>query len=88
MTNLLLLLILLILVQTPTVKKYSFSWYKKLDDTDNLETGHRSGLALYIDHGTGVHYIKTSFGSLIPRLDEDGNVVTEYKQEKIVKARK
>lgn len=80
----LLFCVLLIAVTSPTVKKHSFErkfWFaKKLDDTDNFTTGARSNMALYIDHGTGVHYLKTPFGSLVPRLKPDGSLVKEYQQ--------
>jgi hypothetical protein len=73
----------------PTSKFHVKYWFdKKLDDTDNLETGDRSGFALYVDHGTGVHYIKTPFGSLTPRINQDGKVVSEYQQEQIRKKTK
>ena len=85
--TLLIIFILLIAFSTPHVETFSMKrrfWFaKKLDDTDNLTTGERSNLVLYIDHGTGVHYIKTPFGPLVPRLDADGDVVSEYKQEEI-----
>lgn len=88
----LLFIILLIAVSSPKVVKYKKSnpfWFaSKLDDTDNLKTGDRSNLALYIDHGTGVHYIRTPFGSLVPRLDANGNVVSSYQQQEIIKGEK
>ena len=36
----------------------------------------RSGLKLYIDHGTGVHYVGNDTGGLTPRLLENGDLVT------------
>ena len=82
--TLLLFLILIIATSTPETKKTKYPvkyWFdKKLDDTDDFTSGKRSGLGLYIDHGTGVHYIRTTFGSLVPRLDKDGGLVTEYQQ--------
>lgn len=39
--------------------------------------GLRSGLNLYIDHGTGVHYVGTSDGGLTPRVCADGALVTD-----------
>ena len=81
-------LILIVAMSTPETVKYKYKrafWFaSKLDDTDNLKTGDRSNLALYIDHGTGVHYIRTPFGSLIPRLDAYGNVVSSYQQSEII----
>ena len=72
------------LLISPKTHEYKFNnkyWFSsKFDDTDNLETGSRSGLILYVDHGTGVHYIKSPIGSLTPRLDKNGNVVTKYQQ--------
>ena len=54
------------------------SWWKHYDDTDNRKTFDRSGLSLYIDHSTGLHYILAGlFGSIIPRLDKDGNHIKE-----------
>ncbi len=42
-----------------------------LDDTDGLE--ERSGLKLYIDRGTGCHYLQGGFMSnVILRLDANG----------------
>lgn len=41
------------------------------DDTDNVDTGKRSGMGLYTDHGTGCQYLGRS-GSLTPRLNKDG----------------
>lgn len=40
------------------------------DDTDNKDK--RSGLILYTDHGTGVQYVGTMWGSITPRLGQDG----------------
>jgi hypothetical protein len=45
------------------------------DDTDHKPSGRRSGMRLYIDHGTGCHYLSApsllSNGTLIPRYDPD-----------------
>ena len=81
----LLFCVLLVALTTPDTKTYKYKvpfWFdKKLDDTDDRSNGNRSNLALYIDHGTGVHYIKSPFGSLTPRLNSDGEIVTEYMQK-------
>ena len=42
------------------------------DVTDDAETGTRSGLQIYVDHGTGVQYVGTMQGGLTPRVDHDG----------------
>ena len=85
--TILFIIAIIMAMSTPTVKKAKLNqkyWFsKKLDDTDNFTTGARSNLALYIDHGTGVHYIKSPFGSLTPRLDANGNIVSEYQQHQI-----
>lgn len=48
------------------------------DDTDSKEKGERSGMTLYIDYRTGLHYIKGGlFGTMIPRLDENGKQIRE-----------
>jgi len=50
------------------------------DDTDKSRF-KRSGMYLYIDHGTGCHYLAGDgfFGKqvLIPRLDKNGKHVCE-----------
>lgn len=57
------------------------------DDTDGYRDGKlkdRSGLTLYIDYGTGCHYLKQGFfGGLTPRLDADGNHICESGEHKI-----
>lgn len=40
------------------------------DDTDPPHG--RSGMTLRVDHGTGLHYLESSEGHLIPRLGSDG----------------
>lgn len=45
------------------------------DNTDNEETGERSGMELCIDHLTGCHYLCKPFGGITPRLDGDGKHV-------------
>lgn len=45
---------------------------REYDNTDWPELELRSGLTLYIDHGTGCHWIKGGFfgfGSVMPRLN-------------------
>ncbi len=48
--------------------------YDKLcrDSTDAPGRGGRSGLTLYVDHGTGVEYVSTIMGGLTPRVDAQG----------------
>jgi hypothetical protein len=50
------------------------------DDTDDKKPGamfgKRSGLTLYVDHMTGVQYIKAGiFGAACPRIDKDGHPI-------------
>jgi len=45
-----------------------------LDDTDNAD-GTRSGMKLHTDYGTGIQYLSTGDGPLIPRLSSDGKTV-------------
>lgn len=41
--------------------------FRPYDSTDG--TDRRSGLALYVDEGTGCHYIKGGmFGTMVPRM--------------------
>jgi len=57
--------------------------YQPYDSTDDIVNHNRSGLTLYVDHGTGCHYIKGGlFGSIVPRLDEEGNQYCEKKKNK------
>jgi hypothetical protein len=45
------------------------------DDTDP-STGRRSGLILYIDHGTGCQYVRGGLlGGTTPRLDANGRQI-------------
>lgn len=47
-------------------------FFNPMDDTDKSYT-HRSGLSLYTDNKTGLQYLGAGFfGSLTPRLDENG----------------
>lgn len=48
------------------------------DATDSAT--ERSGLKLRVDHGTGLHYLESTGGHLIPRLDQDGNHVHQAQQ--------
>jgi len=52
------------------VARWQFEWGK--DDTDPEGKG-RSGLRLYIDHGTGVQYVSDG-NSLTPRLTATGEL--------------
>jgi hypothetical protein len=53
-------------------------WKTDYDSTDNVKEGVRSGLGLYIDHGTGCHYISIPpLGTLTPRLDASGKQICE-----------
>ena len=53
--------------------------YPGYDDTDDVENRIRSGMVLYIDHGTGCQYLSTrslfTVGTLIPRVDSRGKHV-------------
>lgn len=42
------------------------------DETDSKKQRKRSGMKLRIDYGTGCHYLESSNGVLIPRVDENG----------------
>ena len=50
---------------------YTLATYERpYDGTDWPELEKRSGLTLYIDHGTGCHWIKAGlFGTLRPRMN-------------------
>lgn len=45
------------------------------DDTDNWDTGERSGVTLITDYGTGCEYLKGVFGPPTPRMNADGRQV-------------
>jgi hypothetical protein len=48
------------------------------DDTDDASTRTRSGMVLYIDHGTRCQYVAAgTFGAITPRLKADGTQVCE-----------
>lgn len=50
------------------------------DDTDDKENKDRSGLILYVDKRTGLHYIKGGFfGGITPRLDDSGKQIQDKK---------
>jgi len=81
--GILIAVLLLVVFTSPKVVKVG-NWWSKYDDTDNLKGKEKSGLILYIDYGTGCHYLKSgAFDSLVPRLDKNGKQVCEYKQEEI-----
>jgi len=42
------------------------------DSTDDKAKQKRSGAMLYVDHGTGCHYLSGWSGVLTPRLDFNG----------------
>lgn len=42
------------------------------DETDNYEEAQRSGFTLMIDWGTGLQYLKTPEGMVVPRMGPDG----------------
>jgi len=49
----------------------------KYDTSDDKINKKRSGLIVYTDYGTGMQYLSTWSGTLIPRLDVDGNHVSK-----------
>lgn len=51
-----------------------------LDDTDNRQTGERSGVSLITDHGTGCQYLRTGWGGITPRIGPDGKPVCKVQQ--------
>ncbi len=76
-------ILILSISQAETVK-YKYSYFKRFDDTDNIKEKKISKLNLYIDYGTGCHYLKSGiFGGLTPRLDKEGRQVCEYQQQEI-----
>ena len=54
---------------------FVLGWFEPpLDDTDNAETGERSGLLLYTDNLTGCQYLQAGLiGGMAKRVDRDGN---------------
>lgn len=60
---------------------FILDFMRPIDSTDKSRW-KRSGLHLYIDQKTGVQYIKGGyFGQMIPRLDQNGNPVTERNKD-------
>jgi hypothetical protein len=45
------------------------------DDTDDSIGGKRSGMSLYIDRGTGCHYVSTFIGGMSPRYNPSGKQI-------------
>ena len=45
-------------------------------DSSDLDGFNRSNLEVHTDYATGVQYLSTSGGALIPRLNEKGKPVT------------
>jgi len=73
MSELITLVVILVIVALVA----SFADYDSTDDAVNKE---RSGLSLFIDYGTGLHYIKAGGwfnGTLMPRLDANGKHIRE-----------
>lgn len=55
-------------------------WKADYDATDDVANNKRSSIGLYIDYGTGCHYLALSpFAALTPRLDESGKQICEKK---------
>jgi hypothetical protein len=49
-------------------------WFSSdYDSTDDAANRRRSGLAIYVDHATGLQYLGTPGGGLTPRLGLDGS---------------
>ncbi|VVD70795.1 DUF6440 family protein [Pandoraea anhela] len=47
-----------------------------LDGTDDARTGTRSGLTIYVDHGTGCQYLRVGgYDGIFPRLGADGRPI-------------
>lgn len=75
--------ILCVLFQPKSAKRIpSGKWWRlDFDITDDAENNKRSGLAAYIDHETGCHYLANSpFSGLTPRLDANGKQICEKQQ--------
>lgn len=79
-----LIFILCIAVALPILDFYTH----KRDSTDRpkrgwLRGGERSGLRVYVDHATGVHYVRSHpFDRLHVRLKADGTPYTEQDEAK------
>jgi hypothetical protein len=55
-----------------------YDHYRAFDNTDDAATRTRSGMRLWIDHGTGCEYLSPGlFGGLNPRLDKQGNQICQ-----------
>jgi hypothetical protein len=52
-----------------------FKWAIPYDDTDDVAQGNRSGMHLYIDHGTGCQYVSGFLSGMTPRMGADGKQV-------------
>ncbi len=53
-----------------------YNYDRPYDDSDWPELELRSGLTVYVDYGTGCHWLRGSiFGTLVPRLNGLGNQV-------------
>jgi hypothetical protein len=59
--------------------------YPGYDDTDDAVNSVRSNMGLFIDHGTGCHYLASrgflSWTELTPRMDSEGNHVCKEKED-------
>ncbi len=52
-------------------------WNEDTTDKPKGQKGRYSGLTVFVDHATGVHYVSTSLGGLTVRLKHDGLPWTE-----------
>jgi len=51
----------------------TFVMHRPYDSTDSTDKSERSGLELFIDYGTGCHYVATAWGkALTPRMNANG----------------
>lgn len=69
--------LLIVIFSTVAIVAISNRFRWCYDDTDDKRPGEmfgkRSGLTVYVDHLTGVQYVKAGlFGGSHPRLDKDG----------------
>lgn len=51
-----------------------------LDDTDK-DIFHKSDLKLHTDYGTGVQYLSTWTGYMIPRRNANGEIINIYRKD-------
>jgi len=65
-------LIIVIVVVIINITRNTFSIGVESTDKDGW---NRSGLIIYTDHKTGVQYLSTKEGHLIPRVDLNGNYI-------------